>query len=275
MAQEVMPVAGDVSQPSAFCRLPLEIRDEIYTYVLAPGRVDMQVVQLKATVSPWIRSLWALRLDHDPPELSRDKENTRSNTSILRVSREISNEALDVLYGRSHFIIAIHEGTGAQLEKLGVTNLQRIRSLRLIAQFQAGFPSRLNFEPMLWAPLLSNLRNLCLVVQQPLKQRTHFGSPSLEQDICQWASWLDPVLQYLAANVPESTQIELDGGNKAETQELVHKHLGGRYRNVRADTGSGMFEEPTSLQHTAYMDSQDGAVSKVSWPYIRASQLSA
>jgi hypothetical protein len=253
-----MPVPSRVSQQPALYRLPLELRYQIYTHILSPNVADFQDILLRKNAAPWVRSLWA----------SKPGQTAPGSNGILRVSQRISREALDVLYGSTQFIITLDEATGPQLARLGIGNLQRIRSLRLVVLFRPGFPPRLDFDPALWTPLLSNLRDLCLVIQQPQAARTHFGAPLLEHDLRQWSAWIDPVLRQLAASIPEHARVELDSDDRTETTDVVRKHIGARYKSVCTDTGDRIFGRAVGLCQPEYMDSSD-VIPKVLPPSAR------
>jgi len=56
----------------------------------------------------------------------------KKKTGILSVLRQISEEALNVLYGRNLFIITVHGGAHDKLLEFGTTKIWRIRYSRLI-----------------------------------------------------------------------------------------------------------------------------------------------
>ncbi|KAI9170661.1 hypothetical protein HJFPF1_00131 [Paramyrothecium foliicola] len=276
MISETMVADIGPDQRSPFGRLPIELRDQIYTYILSPGEIDMQAVHLRKMASPWIRLLWDLESGTQNPRGSSEKKVAKPNTGILRVCRQISDEALDILYRRNHFIVALHGVTEYQLFKLGPTNLRRIHSLQLIIQFQGGFPMDLNFDPTLWIPLLSDLNRLSLVLQQPLTARKHIGAPSLEADMRQWTSWLDPLLEYLAAHISKSIVIEIDCDERLDTTELLQKHLGSRLRNVQTPTGDRLFGRSTSAHDPGSWkkDEEAGFVMETPAPVTRPALIS-
>jgi hypothetical protein len=100
------------------------------------------------------------------------------------VSSQISEEALDVLYGSNLFMVLINGGAHNNLIRFGTDNIRRIRHLRLIARpMGICYSEILKIETQLWVPLLADLNRLCLVAQQPLDARGYYNVPSFEEDV--------------------------------------------------------------------------------------------
>lgn len=96
------------------------------------------------------------------------KDKIEKKTGILGVSRVISNETLDVLYGRDIFVVQIQLTDARLLRKFGVANLRRIRYLRIVAQpcKKKHAPDGVRsvfLSPKIWRPLLRGLVQLCIV----------------------------------------------------------------------------------------------------------------
>lgn len=240
------------SQPNGFLRLPLELRLEIYASLLVGTAVHMQYLQFE--VDSWIRSKW-----EDPEQQSffEDMEGLfpERKTGILAVSRQISDEALNILYGSNLFIVTIHGGAHNKLLKFGVTNIRRIRYLRLVAQpMGICYPMPMKFDSQLWGPLLTDLSQLCLVVQQPLRAGGYYNAPSLEEDIQEWIIWLEPILRYLARNIKMTTTVEIDDNDLAETGELVQKCFPSGYKKVKTMTGDRIFMRGEFSLESGYWD---------------------
>lgn len=238
-------VTGKV-EPLLF-RLPLELRQHIYAIIFGPRRlVDLHI----CPISPRSRSM-IYRPKSEKPHENDDLENDKDidgesekklsesdmedayrfsedsvyerRTSILGVSRAISNEALDVLYGQNNFVVyiplAYHE-----FPMFGVANLRRIHYLLIMTRPMAIFyESPHVFDPQLWLPLLEGLLQFRFVAQQP--SGGYYDAPTLEEDSCDWTTWLDPILKYFSTNLPKTTAVSLDDDGHAETSSMMDKHF--------------------------------------------------
>lgn len=228
------------SQPNGFLCLPLEVREMIYFHLL-----------IRSVVLPWIGAMWEEQASFDDMEDIVPKR----KVGILSVSRQISEEALNVLYGRNLFIIHVHVGAHRNLLKFGTANIRRIRHLRLVAQPMGFcFAEPLKFDPQLWTPLLTDLSQLCLVVQQPIQAHGYYNAPSLEEDMREWVAWLEPVLRYLAQNITETTSVEIDDNNLVETTNIVQKCFRSGYKKVLTATGDKIFARGMFSWESGYWD---------------------
>ena len=177
-------------------------------------------------------------------------------TGILEVSKAISDEALDVLYGQNAFIVDVHGSGCHDLLKFGVANLQRIRYLRIVARpMGISYGRVLILDPQLWLPLLEGLLQFCIVAQQPLAARGYPGAPSLKEDLRKWTTWLDPVLEYFSTNLPKTTVVGLDDAGHAETTAMMNRYFDSGYQKVRTITGDLYFERGQYSRESGYWDS--------------------
>ena len=106
-------------------------------------------------------------------------------TGILKVSRAISDGALNILYGQNIFAADIHGEGYLDFCKFSVTNLRRIHHLRIVARpigVSYGKPPR--FDPQPWLPLLEGLVQFCIVAQQSLTAGGYYNAPTHEEDLC-------------------------------------------------------------------------------------------
>ena len=71
-------------------------------------------------------------------------------TVILEVSKAISDEALDVLYGQNIFVVSLNAGSYHDLLKFGVANLRHIRYHHIEARPMGAFYGK----PMVFDPQL-------------------------------------------------------------------------------------------------------------------------
>ena len=262
-------------------RLPLELRQHIYKIIFgSPHLVDLR--HIKLALDPCSRSMIyrpkseKLReksekwhgsdnleiyeyVDSDSEENAyRFSEDFMYEwrTGILEVSRAVSNEALDVLYGQNVFVADIHGGRYHELLKLGVANLRRVRYLRIVARpMGVSYGSPLVFDPQLWLPLLEGLLQFCIVAQQPLAARGYYGAPTLKEDMREWTTWLDPILKYFSTNLPKTTVVGLDDDDRAETTAMMDKHFDPGYQKSRSITRDFCFERGRYSRESGYWDS--------------------
>ncbi|KAI1654303.1 hypothetical protein F4813DRAFT_371333 [Daldinia decipiens] len=247
-----------VSQSSIFLRLPLEIREKIYLQLLL-FRDDVGVQSLTPKLDRWIKSMW----DDSGSTFCGDEDDIvpRGRTSILYVSKQISDEALDVLYQRNTFVIHTHADSHDKFLKFGTVNIRRIRSLRLVTHPQElGYMEPVNFDPKIWDPLLTDLTHLSLVLQQPWKARGHYDSSGskdkfqncIDEELQRWLVWLEPILQYFASNISERTTVSIDDNELAETSEVVHKCFRAGYQKVQTEIGDRIFERALPSEDDDY-----------------------
>lgn len=178
-------------------------------------------------------------------------------TGILEVSRTISQEALDVLYGQHVFVARIHGEDHKKLAGLSIANLRRIRRLRIVAQpmgISYG-PDQFVFDVQMWRPLLEGLSQLCIVAQQPLEARGYFGAPTFTEDMDEWLAWLGPILENLSKAVSGYTCIGLDADESLETTALMDRYFAARYQNVKTRTGDLCFKRGIFSLQSGYWDS--------------------
>ena len=257
-------------------RLPLELRQHIYGYIFSsPRLIDLSHVKL--ALDPHKRSIiyrpksekqrekWKNWLETQNHESHYDNVKRRLEeniyawrfsgdymdewrTGILGVSSATSTEVLDVLYGHNVFVANIHGGGYHELLKFSVANLRRVRNLRIVARPEGtSYGKPLLFDPQfwlsqLWLPLLEGLLQFCIVAQQPLAARGYSGAPTLEQDLHEWTTWLDPILKCFSTNLPKTTIVSLDDDGCAETTAMMDKHFNTGYQKVKTITGDICFE---------------------------------
>lgn len=179
-------------------------------------------------------------------------------TGILEVSRAISNEALDILYGQNTFVVDIHARGYRKFHEFGVANLRRIHHLRVVARpMGVSYGTPLVFDPQLWLPLLEGLQQFCIVAEQPSAARGYYNAPSLEQKLCEWTTWLDPILEYFSVNLPKTTVVSLDADGRAETTAMMDKHFDSGYQKVTTVTGDSCFQRGQYSLQSGYGDNDD------------------
>ncbi|CAF9933908.1 MAG: hypothetical protein HETSPECPRED_009045 [Heterodermia speciosa] len=246
-------------------RLPVELRQHVFAFIFGPRRVvDLRHVRLELDAR--YRNMIYRPVSEKLRECdNREKEwrtiileESEWMTGILEVSRVISDEALDVLYGQNTFVVDIHGMDHRRLLKLGAANLRRIHHLRIVARpMGTSYRKPLVIDPQIWLPLLEGMVQFCIVVQQPLVARQYLDAPTLEQELCKWTTWLDPVLEYFSAVLPKTTAINLDNDDHAETTAMMDKHFGSGYQKVRTITGDLCFMRRQYLWGSEHWDDDD------------------
>jgi hypothetical protein len=93
------------------------------------------------------------------------------------------------------------------------------------------------------------------VAQQPLAARGYYNAPTLEEDLCEWTTWLDPILKYFSMHLLKTTAVGLDADGRAETTAIMNKLFNSYYQKVRTITGDLCFERGQYLRESRYWDS--------------------
>ena len=277
-----LPVAMIGKTEPLLLRLPLELRQHIYAFILGPRRL-INLSHVRLELDSWSRAmiyrpkLEKLRessvpeYDEDIDDESEGKSSESGiecahqfneefmcewRTGILGVSRAVSDDVLDVLYGQNIFVANIHGEDYLQFRKFGAANLRRVRYLRIVARpMGISYGRALAFDPKLWFPLLEGLLQFCVVAQQPLATRRYYDAPTLEEDLCEWTTWLDPILKYFSTHLPKTTAVGLDADGRAETTAMMDKHFASGYQKARTLTGDLCFERGRYSRESGYWDS--------------------
>ncbi|PVH68668.1 hypothetical protein DL98DRAFT_554759 [Cadophora sp. DSE1049] len=180
--------------------------------------------------------------------------------SIFVVSKQISEETLDILYGENTFKLHLHgEGQYYLKKNFAEANRQRMRYLLLVAQ-----PTGVSYEPgrmpdnALWSSILPTLKGLRIVAEQPVEASSYYGAPSLEQEIDRWVKWIRPFLQCFGQYLSRETIVQVDINGRAETRELVKECLPYGYREIRCrHVGDLIFKRGRFSWESGYWDDDD------------------
>lgn len=265
---------------SPLLRLPLELRQAIYAFVFGPPRaIDVSNwTELDGGERSTIhRSPSKRPLDNGQSPIGRagddSTEDPASDTTnfpsigsyiypayereagILEVSKTISDEGLDVLYAQHTFIADLHDNGHREFRRLGAANLRRMRRLRLVARPMGIIYGHelLASDAQLWLPLLGGLVELCIVAQQPSQAQGKYNALTFEEDMREWTAWLEPILQYISANVLKTTVISLDADGGVETTALMGRYFAG-YKVVETSTGDLLFKRGEYSLGSGYWD---------------------
>jgi hypothetical protein len=188
--------------------------------------------------------------------LSSDYWNPTQN-SILLVSKDISEEALDILYGENIFKLHLH-GEGEYFIRKNFTdrNRQRMRHLLLIARpMGVSYTPEKTVDDTLWCSILPHLKGLRIILEQPVEAGSHYNAPTLECEMARWVNWVRPLLQCFGRHLSIQTEVQIDCDGRAETGALAKECLPYGYREIRCrHVGDLVFKRGQFSWESGYWD---------------------
>lgn len=207
----------DVPSRTGFLDLPYELRHQVYCYWI-PRRQNISTVLVSSR---------SLRYGFYDECRGADC----STLQALQLSKQISEECLNILYGENTFHVCLNDCGEHELECFFTEqNMRRVRHLFFVAESEI-FPSRFNgrliYSPStpnesLWATILSNLRSLTIFVMLPTEAHEY---PTLEEKIAEWVEWITPYLQCLGKYISKTSQVLIVDDGDRDATDLVEKHL--------------------------------------------------
>lgn len=222
---------------TGFLSLPLELRRKIYSYLLT---FHTPITRYKRSVDDW--------------RLSRRGTKDKIK-NLLLVSKQVSEEALDVFYGNNTFEVDFNrKGCLLFCQKLTEENRRRIRRLQVLLQPHAyGIADAI----VGFSPILSQLAKLSIIAQQPAPFGHHqfwvnipFDSESDEEEVevvgtqaramRQWIKWLNTMMEWMVPQLPSDVRIEVDDNGLKETGEVLEQCLP-RFQRVQTWQGDITF----------------------------------
>lgn len=211
--------------------LSLEIRLQIYSYLIPQKHlVEVGNPAIRYEYKDWDAMLW------------------KNKTSIFRTSKQISEEALDVLYGSNEFKLYLNGGGEAYFKwKISQANRARIRTLDVVAQAEGrSFTLRQVPDHALWASILPRLKTLRIVAAQP-GAASSFGEPeqrdnALKRDTKVWMQWLPRYMQCFGRHISTDTVVEVDSNEMPATERIVRASFPNGYRKVQCLAGEMIFK---------------------------------
>jgi hypothetical protein len=209
-------------RPSLLVDLPFEIRRQIYHQRIPTKRV-VEVSNPYFSTGP-----------KEEAESLGDGYINQNMNNLLLLSKQISEECLDILYGENIFKLWLNAGDELYLRKnFSEANWRRMRHLLLVAQ-----PMGVSYTPgrvpdnALWASILPGLRTLRIVAEQPLQPGGYFNAPTLKQETDRWVNWIRPFYECFGQHLSTGAIVEVDDDGRETTSELA-KCLPDGYRKVQ------------------------------------------
>lgn len=180
--------------------------------------------------------------------------------AIFQVSKQISEEALDLLYGGNIFKVILNgEGEYDFKNKFTEANRQRMRFLLLVAEPQ-GISYRPETRPdnTLWSAILPKLRELRIVARQPVDAESGYDIPTLDEDLKRWITWIEPFLRCFGRSLSKETIVSLDVDGQTETRELTANFIPHGFREVTCHiVGDLIFKRGRYSWESGYWDDND------------------
>lgn len=156
------------------------------------------------------------------------------NNNILLLSKQISNECLDILYGENFFKVQLNGG-GEYYLKRNFTdkNRARMKNITVIAQ-----PSGISYPDslpnvQLWASTLPCLKTIRIIAEQPLCSHVPWFN-TIEKQKREWIQWIERYFKEfgrLLVDLPAIIEVDCDG--REETNGLVDKYLPNTCRKIQ------------------------------------------
>ncbi|PGH11019.1 hypothetical protein AJ80_07295 [Polytolypa hystricis UAMH7299] len=262
--------------PTGLLHLPFEIRRQIYSYFLprhrvihvdCPGfagdwycepseeRTEYGSVGHNGVIPEDTEAILEINLldaildvfNEDVPDYGIRHRNWQN--SLLLVSKLISAECLDILYGENFFKIYLNfDGEHWLRNKFTEGNIRKMRHVQVIA-VSAGtsyFLDQAHQIPTpdnaLWATVFANLKTLQIVAEQPLDTTGDNNALAPEENVKYFLEWLAAWLQCFSRHLMPGTHIEVDDCCRKETSKLIKEYLPDGYQNIRCRTGDLVFK---------------------------------
>jgi hypothetical protein len=260
------PLSSHTPLPG-FLRLPFELRLQVYYYLIPTQQViDVRFpgFRREGFFASIAHPLSETRRSFDVDRISQDRLNYfmfgyKHCNTIFLLSKQISDETLDVLYGENTFKICLSDCGEAYLVKhFAESNRGRMRFLLVTAH---PFGSSYTLGPpdnAIWPSIFPALKSLRIVAQQPTLGQ---GDPapgvlapgvSPVQLMNEWIEWFTPFLRCCRLDVV----VEVDVNGRADTLRLFAQYLQS-YREVRSEEGDFVFKRGPFSPELGYWDSDD------------------
>ncbi|KAI1137855.1 hypothetical protein F5Y05DRAFT_413803 [Hypoxylon sp. FL0543] len=235
----------DPDNPFKFLSLPRELRNEVYGYLFLR---DRPVFTSRIWFTTREQHVGLLTRENLPDCCGKNwgcshyDARLRPFTGILRTCRQVSEEALDLLYTRNTFHVEL-ENMSRYLNffKIGERNLRRVRKLQLSAYtyhyaYRIAGPGEVQwpfFRPAAnevpqWSALLDGLNTLQFVIKVPIWGH-HSGWPV-------WVAQLETVMGFIGEHVGEETDVAIDDNYSLYLCEAVDRCFGKPFRRPQTSS---------------------------------------
>jgi hypothetical protein len=178
-----------------------------------------------------------------------------SRVNILRLSKQITEECLDILYGENTFRLCLNGG-GEWAMRKNFTEKNRCRMRYLIVTAN---PAGISYEistpdDSLWASILPSLKALLIILEQPIRAQEYYNAPTLKQDIDKWLAWISPYLETFGHHIPKALDVIVDDDGRKDTRELVQAYLPATCQLKRSALGDFIFRRGRFSIESGYWD---------------------
>lgn len=235
-----------------FLRLPFEIRLQIYGFVIPQNRpIDVSsprfgLHELKRKDNQDLNT--SLETGEDisgrrctttikcephycPQDWTSQNYKTHLSNSIFLLSKQISTEALDVLYGGNIFKLCLDGYDEMSLmENFADTNWRRIKKMLISVKPFTYENMRGDIDEGFWAFMLPRLNSLRIVVDSPT--RTNYMAWIDSRQGNEQNKWLVPHLECLGRHLSRRTVVEVDDDDCVQMQQLIKRYLPGEHHKV-------------------------------------------
>ena len=235
-------------KPLRFLDVSLDIRLRVFGLCLPRRRIVYANGPSFNVVSPFVS-------EGDFPPVDRGDESQgfginvandiQSSNGLFLVSRQVSDEALNVFYGQNLFQLYLHAEGDILLQKnFSECNRKRIRHLLVVLQ-PPGFLIHSGWKPdhRIWSSILPNLKTFRFVAQEPLAGADFHDVLSYEQAMDMWLIWINPLLRCFGQHLQPSTTVHVDFDENEEIGGLIKDHFTCNYHTIQCHiVGDRLFQ---------------------------------
>jgi hypothetical protein len=171
---------------------------------------------------------------------------------LLQVSRQISEEALNVLYGDNLFLIDLWLARDWDLNTgFYEANWKRVRHVMLLNRMIWQQPQPFTMATCIWDCVCPRLITLAIVGQQPLAELWS------ETTVDIWTNGFIVMLKCVSASLSPNAQVLADIDEAQAPDKLMAKHLTHSYRHVRSNIGDRLLRRGAYDTDDEWLDSSD------------------
>ncbi|RDL38617.1 uncharacterized protein BP5553_02957 [Venustampulla echinocandica] len=246
--------------PISLLQLPFEMRLQIYRHSIPRKRVVSSTFVFDEFCTRWYlgevddHDCFDTKLisGGDMNESDYQGRKSKNGTTIFLLSKQISEEALDVLYGENIFRLPL-DGAGQDwLKTFTEANRRRIRYLLLTARPQ--LPLLVQLEQGLWylkhipdnallSSIVPRLKGLRIVDKEPIDIPGYFTDDGRQKAIEKWVGKTRPFLGCIGQHLSSATVVEVESNNRPDINGLTKECLPNGFRYVLYPiTGDSLFQ---------------------------------